>query len=136
MRVLLADDLPSLRSALRLLLEHEVNVEVVGEATHTGSIAPLVDRLHPDLLLLDWELSGLETISAHRQLLDNVRAINPQLYVVALTNDDGAAGRGLYGDTTFVSRSDSPRHIVTAVQQAMKSQLAAHTRNANNTLLQ
>ena len=59
MRIFLADDQAKARSALRLLLEQEPGLSVVGEATETEDLLAQVQRTQPDLVLLDWELPGL-----------------------------------------------------------------------------
>ena len=59
MRVLLADDHPRVRSALRLILEQEPNFQVVGETADATGLLLAVNEKAPDLVLLDWELPGL-----------------------------------------------------------------------------
>jgi len=60
MRVFLADDQAKVCSALRLLLEQELGLRVVGEATEAKDLLAQVQRTQPDLVLLDWELPGLQ----------------------------------------------------------------------------
>lgn len=60
MRVLLADDEPKVRSALRLILEQLQEVESVDEATDSESLTLKLQSNPPDLLLVDWELPGLD----------------------------------------------------------------------------
>jgi DNA-binding NarL/FixJ family response regulator len=57
-RVLIADDQVAVRSAIRRLLKEEQNITVVGEATNLGELFTVAYREQPDLILLDWELSG------------------------------------------------------------------------------
>lgn len=61
MRILLADDQEVVRRALRLLLEQETNCIIVGEVQDADELRAAVRRGSPDLILLDWELPGLET---------------------------------------------------------------------------
>ena len=71
MRVLLADDQPQVRSALRLLLEEEPGLSVVDEVVSAGELLSRVEVTCPDLILLDWELPGLrpgETLPAFPSL--------------------------------------------------------------------
>jgi len=53
MEVLLADDQAKVRSALRLLLEHQTNVKILGEAVDTTGTLDWVKAASPDLVLLD-----------------------------------------------------------------------------------
>ena len=119
MRVLLADDQVWLRSALRLLLEHEANIEVVGEAENIRALPSMVNRLHPDLLFLDWQLPGLDTNSARQRLLDILHSIHPQMYIVALINDVNSNSRQLLGADAYVNKAEPPERVVTVLRRAM-----------------
>ncbi|HEY6073992.1 MAG TPA: response regulator, partial [Anaerolineales bacterium] len=57
-RILLADDHESLRSALRLLLETRLGLEVITEARDMEHVLAQVEEARPDIILLDWELPG------------------------------------------------------------------------------
>jgi DNA-binding NarL/FixJ family response regulator len=59
MRVFLADDQAKVRAALRLLLEQEPGLSVVGEVTEAKDLLVQVQVTQPDVVLLDWELPGL-----------------------------------------------------------------------------
>ena len=131
MRVLLADDRVWLRSALRLLLEHEANVEVVGEAGSIRALPLFVSRLRPDLLFLDWQLPGLEINSARQKFMDTLRAIDPNLYIVALTNDDNAVGSLLLGADAFVNKAEPPEQILAVLKQAANRKLSSRGQTAD-----
>jgi len=73
MRVFIADDQPNVRSALRLLLEQDPGVSVVGEAAEAEGLLAGVRATRPDLLLSDWELPGLQ---AANPLLPTLRALS------------------------------------------------------------
>lgn len=67
MRVLIVDDEPIARRGLRRLLEGEPDVEVVGEAGSGPAAIEAIEKLHPDLVLLDIqmpEMDGLEVVAA------------------------------------------------------------------------
>ena len=108
-----------LRSALRLLLEHEANIEVVGEAENIRALPSMVNRLHPDLLFLDWQLPGLDTNSARQRLLDILHSIHPQMYIVALINDVNSNSRQLLGADAYVNKAEPPERVVTVLRRAM-----------------
>jgi two-component system response regulator EvgA len=57
MRILLADDQADVRSALRLVVEHE-GFEVAAECASFAELQERAPAVRPDLVLLDWELDG------------------------------------------------------------------------------
>jgi DNA-binding NarL/FixJ family response regulator len=118
MRVLLADNRVWLRSALRLLLEHETNVEVVGEVANTEALPRVIGQLRPDVLFLDWQLPGIEVNSARQFLLGKIRSIQPHLYVIALTNDyNGNSHQPVFGADAHVSKAEPPERLLTVLRQ-------------------
>ncbi len=59
MRVLLADDRPKTRFALRLLLERQPGIQIVGEAADAQELLVQVKMTCANVVLLDWELPNL-----------------------------------------------------------------------------
>jgi DNA-binding NarL/FixJ family response regulator len=113
MRVLLADDQPKVRSALRLLLGQQPDLEVVGEAAEAESLLVQVKELCPDLVLLDWELPGF----AADDLLPALREICPRVTVIALSGRPEARRAALAaGADAFVSKGDPPERLLAAVR--------------------
>ena len=112
-RVLLADDQMHVRSALRLLLENEPQVEVVGEAAESASLLDQINALSPDLVLLDWELPGQQG----GDLLNILRLRHPQLLVVALSGQPEARCRAeKAGVDAFISKSDPPANVLSVLR--------------------
>lgn len=111
MRILLADDQAEVRSALRLLLGHEPELLVVGEVTAGAELLPEVRATRPDLVLLDWELPGLQ-----RSQLSALRTFRPHLLVVALSCRPEARHAALEaGADAFVSKGDPPERLLAAM---------------------
>lgn len=119
MRVLIADDQVSLRSALRLLLEHETNIDVIEEAGSIPSLRKLLGSVHPDLLFLDWQLPGLDTNGARQRLTEELRAHNPQLYIVALTDDNTPQNQPYTSADAVINRAESPDRLLATVRHAV-----------------
>ncbi|MFI9811596.1 response regulator [Saccharothrix variisporea] len=68
-RLVLADDEPLLRRGLRVLLEADGRVEVVGEAADGAGLLDAVRRHRPDVALVDVQMPGMDGLSALRALL-------------------------------------------------------------------
>lgn len=67
-RVVLADDHVFVRDGIKSLLENEVNITVVGEATDGLEALTLIDELKPDLLILDIRMPNMTGIEVVEQL--------------------------------------------------------------------
>jgi DNA-binding NarL/FixJ family response regulator len=92
--VLLADDDPIVREVIRAKLSASPEFEVVGEAADGRSALEQVERLHPDVLLLDLLMPNLPGIEALREL----------------------SARRSHGYTIVFSSAVDPRQIVQALQ--------------------
>jgi len=80
-RVLLVDDLPDIRLVMRLLLEADGRAEIVGEAADGTEAVRLASELHPDVVVLDLRMPGMDGVSA----LPLIRDASPGTVVVALS---------------------------------------------------
>jgi RNA polymerase sigma factor (sigma-70 family) len=69
-RLVLADDEAMVRSGLRLILDAESDMEVVGEAQDGAQALELTRSRHPDVLLMDIRMPGLDGIAAAERLID------------------------------------------------------------------
>lgn len=83
-RVLIVDDAPAFRGALRALLEGEPGLEIVGEAGDGDEAVSLAIELTPDVVLMDVRMPVLNGFAATRRIRDFV----PAARVVALTAYD------------------------------------------------
>jgi two-component system invasion response regulator UvrY len=113
MRILLADDQPKVRFALRTLLERQSGFKVVGEARSGQDLRDQIQPTRPDLVLLDWELPGERALDT----LSKLRTMYPTLRVIALSGRSEARQAALQaGVDAFVSKSDPPEHLLAAIR--------------------
>ena len=116
MRILLADDQAEIRSGLRLLLEQEPDVRVVGEVAELSGLLGEVQMVSPDLVLLDWELP-----SKISDLIAVLRTLCPGLRIIALSGLPEARKTALAaGADAFVSKGDQPELLLAAIRKAAK----------------
>lgn len=110
MDILIADDQPKVRSALRLLLEQEPGLSVIGEIADAQDLLVQAAATCPDLVLLDWELP---THPSHSNLIAALRALCPRLRVIALSGRPEARHAALAaGADAFVSKGDPPEGLL------------------------
>lgn len=113
MRVLLADGQTKVRFALRVLLERQPGFEVVGEAVEAKELLLQTAETRPDLVLLGWELPGMEKID----VLPALRRVCPDLVVIALSGRPEAHRAALdAGADAFVSKGDPPERLLAAIE--------------------
>jgi two-component system response regulator NreC len=80
-RVLVADDHTIVREGVRLLLEAQPDIEVVGEASDGAEAVARVRELHPDLVVMDIQMPNWNGLQATRAIKEEF----PQMHVLALT---------------------------------------------------
>jgi two-component system response regulator NreC len=85
-RVLIADDHTIVRSGVRLLLEGEPDIEVVGEALDGNEALDLVAELRPDVVLMDIAMPGMDGLEATR--LIKARWHNVDVLVLTMHRTD------------------------------------------------
>jgi len=114
MRILLADSRAKVRFALRVLLERQPGFQVVGEVATPQDLPSQTASLHPDLVLLDWELAR----PSAADLLLALRRECPGLVVIALSGRPGLHREALAaGADDFVSKGQPPTLLLAAINR-------------------
>jgi len=78
---MIADDHPLFREGIRLLLEKQAKIQVIGEATDGQELARAVAKVTPDIILTDIEMPVMNGIDATRLIKDR----NPLIRIIALS---------------------------------------------------
>ena len=117
-RVVLVDDQPQIRVGLRILLEAEPDLEVVGEADDGAQGVELAERLRPDLVLMDIRMPVLDGIGAARELRE--RGV-PAHVLLITTFDPGeyAETARAAGASGVLLKDDAPEELVAAVRSVV-----------------
>ena len=116
-RVLLADDHQLLRQGVRRLLEGELGIQVVGEASDGLEVQRMAKELQPDVILMDVSMGVVDGISATRQLLRE----SPWLKIVMLTmhSQDGHLFQALQaGAIGYILKTAGADQVLGAVRAA------------------
>lgn len=114
--IVLADDHQIVRQGLRVLLEAEPDLSIVGETGDGLEAVDLVERLQPDVLVVDLMMPGLNGLEVTRQ----VRKRSRQTYVVILSMHDNEAYvlEGLRnGAAGYVLKDSNSTELVQAIRE-------------------
>jgi DNA-binding NarL/FixJ family response regulator len=114
-RVLLVDDQSLLRMGFRLILEAEPDIEVCGEAGDGATGVSMASALHPDVVLMDVRMPGLDGIAATASI---TAADGPVKVLILTTYDlDQYVFNGLKaGASGFLLKDTPPAELLTAIR--------------------
>lgn len=115
--IVLADDHRVVRSGLRLLLEGEDGMRVVGEAGDAAAALRIIEARRPHVLVLDLNMPGQPSLEA----IPRVEEVSPETAVVVLTmqNDVAFARQALQsGARAYVLKDAADSELVSAVRAA------------------
>ncbi|MGW6456432.1 response regulator [Streptomyces sp. NPDC055078] len=118
-KVLLADDQSMIRRGLRLILEDQPDLTVIGEAGDGAEAIELARRLRPDVCLVDIRMPKLDGIEVTRALAG--RGVPDPLRVVVVTTfdlDEYVYGALRGGAAGFVLKDAGPALLIEAVRAA------------------
>ena len=114
-RVVLADDQEMVRAGLRMLVDFQPDLEVVGEAADGLEAVEVVTRLRPDVVLMDVRMPRCDGIEAARRVLASV----PDVAVVVLTtfDEDASLAEALRaGVSGFLLKTAPPEQLLHAIR--------------------
>jgi DNA-binding NarL/FixJ family response regulator len=115
--VVLADDHPIFRHGLRALLEAEADLQVVGEADDGLEVVRLVERLLPNILVLDLMMPGLGGLEVLRQV--GKRCPETKVVIISLHANEGYVLEALRaGALAYVVKEASGDEVIRAIRQA------------------
>ena len=117
-RVLIVDDHPLVRDGLRLLIDGQSDMEVVGEAVDGPTALDTTDRVLPDVIIMDVEMPGGSGID----VLGDVLAAHPNIKVLMLSAfpDPGYVTKSVRaGASGYLIKGDAPSEIVKAIRAAV-----------------
>ncbi|MFB7174530.1 response regulator [Streptomyces sp. NPDC056254] len=116
LRIVLCDDERMVRTALRVILEAEADLEVVGEAATGAEAVPLVRSLTPDVVLMDVRMPEIDGIRATGQILATM-AEPPRIVVVTTFENDAHVYDALRaGAAGFLLKRADPDELIGAVR--------------------
>jgi DNA-binding NarL/FixJ family response regulator len=116
-RVLLVDDQALLRSGLRILLEAQEDLVVVGEAVDGGEAVALARLLEPDVILMDLSMPVVDGLTATREILGERLSSEPKIMILTtFDDDDNVFGALRAGATGFLAKDAEPVELLRAIR--------------------
>jgi DNA-binding NarL/FixJ family response regulator len=119
-RILLVDDQSSVRRGLTMRLQLEPDITIVGEAEDGRAAVEAAKTLHPDVLVMDYEMPKMDGIEATKALTE----LGCESRVVMLSIHDNAtvkqaaAGAGVHA---FVAKHQSSETLLAAIRSAARA---------------
>ncbi len=115
MRVLIADDHGIVRSGIRLLLEQQGDIEVVGEAADGAEARELVIRERPDLAILDVKMPKLTGLQATREI--KLQAPEVAVLILSMHDDERYLFEALKaGASGYVLKAQADTDLLAAIR--------------------
>ena len=113
MRVLVVDDDDDIRLLLRLWLDAEHDVEIVGEATDGDAALHVAGELAPDAVVLDLQMPGADGLRAVPRLREHCPDVAVLVYSATSRREDALAA----GAHAYVEKSTSLEGVVRALRE-------------------
>jgi two-component system response regulator NreC len=120
--VLIVDDHTIVRSGVRLLLEAETDIQVVGEALNGRQALELAASLLPDVVLMDISMPEMDGLEATRQL----KKLLPQINVLVLTmhrSDDYFFEMLKAGASGYILKGAKTSELIAAVHVVQRGEV-------------
>ncbi len=127
--ILIVDDHTIVRQGVRTLLDMHPDLQVVGEAESAEAALPLVEKLVPDVVLLDLLLPGMNGVEATRQM----KRISPRTQIVVLTSyaeDEHVFPALRAGAISYLLKDIRPRELAESIRKAARGESVLHSRVA------
>ena len=123
--MLLVDDHAVVRQGLRMFIEMQNDMEVVGEGSNGAEAVDLSARLNPDVILLDLLMPQMDGVEATRKILES----NPKSRVLILTSfgeDDKVFPAIRAGAQGYLLKDIQPRDLVQAIRETYQGKAQLH----------
>ncbi len=116
-RVVLADDQILVRTGFRALLDSEDDIEVVGEAGDGAEVVELAREQHPDVVLMDIRMPGVDGLTAAREIAADDDLVGVRVLVLTTFDLDEYVYEALdAGASGFLVKHTEPAELIRAVR--------------------
>ena len=116
-RVLLADDQTLIRAGLRVLIDSDNELEMVGEATDGAQAVELASKHHPDVVLMDIRMPGMDGLEATRRICSDTALNSTKVVILTTFEADEYVFEALRaGASGFLLKDTEPAELLSAVR--------------------
>lgn len=123
--VLLVDDHVVVRQGLRMFIEMQTDMQVLGEGSNGAEAVELSARLNPDVILLDLLMPQLDGVEATRRIMED----NPNAHVLILTSfgeDDKLFPAIRAGAQGYLLKDIQPTDLINAIRETYQGKVQLH----------
>jgi DNA-binding NarL/FixJ family response regulator len=115
--VVIADDQSLVREGLRILLQHQNDMTVTGQARDGAEAVALARSLRPDVLLMDIRMPGVDGIEATRLIVGDPELNRVRVLVLTTFEDEETVGAALRaGASGFIGKGSEPAAFIHAIR--------------------
>jgi NarL family two-component system response regulator LiaR len=129
LRILLADDHSLVRKGVRLYLETQSDIEIVGEVASGEAALMMVEDQAPDIVLMDLMMPGMGGIEATRR----IKALSPVTLIVVLTSSqerEHIVPVMAAGASAYVLKDVGPEELIDTIRRAASGEVIIESRVA------
>ena len=124
-RVLIADDHPIVRDGLRTLIHSEPGLELVGEASNGAEAVAMARTLHPDVILMDLVMPGMDGLEAIQQI-KRTEAPASILVLTSFSEEDKVFPAIKAGALGYLLKDSTPQQLLQAIYDVHRGQASLH----------
>ena len=132
-RVVVVDDHPAIREAIADIISDKMGIELVGQASTADEAFQLVEKLQPDVAIIDISLEDAHGLD----LVQNIKAQYPNVQVVVFSMYDESvyAERAIRaGASGYLMKSEPTQSVVEAIRSVMQGEVYLSRRMASRML--
>ena len=124
-KIIIADDHPLIRQGLRVVIEAQPDMELVGEASNGEQAVQQALALKPDIVIMDLQMPVKDGLAATREIAQ----ANPQVQVLVLTSfpdDDNVYAAIKAGAMGFLLKDSSAEYLLDAIRTVSRGESVLH----------
>jgi CheY-like chemotaxis protein len=124
-QILIVEDHPTMREAMRMVLEHEGFA--IREASDGGAALEMIRAHHPDLVFLDLNIPGTSGADVLRALKDDPETARVRVIIVTATGEEGREQVLRMGADEYFTKPFSPLALLRTVERVLQHDGASDT---------